>query len=317
MDTIFAALALLANIPIAILWRSLKHRCSRVRSTVGSRLWRGVLLPLLAMALAGISASAVYKTLAQAQRLSQIAAGLEEQWLTVECVWAILSFGVLLPALPIAIAFAQIYRTQDQVGDLADVGWRLSQCRCCMGRPTAPSVSQSAVSGSLSLSGRLRGGEFSQFSGGMFEEEEAEEEEDHDHANGSGDLSDHGDVQRRDGNSQQIKIRKVLNNQDIHRVEMFLWAQGGFVRLSALLPFAVWVSYMANEMQVFLSMARQQAENPSDLRSRFSVDGVRALTPLVVTLNIATVVGLFLAAMWYPAPQRWCPFLFFGMIWSC
>eukprot|EP01047_Picozoa_sp_COSAG01_P080822 COSAG01_NODE_15865_length_1291_cov_1.411913_2_plen_88_part_01 len=74
---------------------------------------------------------------------------------------------------------------------------------------------------------------------------------------------------------------------------------------------------MANEMQVFLSMVRQQAEHPSDVRSRFSVDGVRALSPLVVTLNMATVVGLFLAAMWYPAPQRWSPFLFFGLIWSC
>jgi hypothetical protein len=312
-----ALLALLANVAVAILWWSQKHRCSRVHSTVGSRLWRGVILPLLATLLAGISTSAVYKTQAQTESL---AADMEQQWLSIEGVWSALSLHVLLPFLPISIVLAQTYRPEAQAGDLVDAGWRVSQCqrsclRCRMRRQNTAPAGDLAPSDSLSLSRRLRGGEFSQFSGGMFEDDDSDDQVQPDRS---------GVVQRprasmtkqvRDTN-KHLKIRREIKDLDIHRVDTFLWAQSGFVRLSALLPFALWIPYMANELQVLIYMTRQQAENPSNFRTRISADGVRALSPVVFTLNMCVVVFFGVAAMYYPAPQQWSPFVFFPLLWS-
>ena len=47
-------------------------------------------------------------------------------------------------------------------------------------------------------------------------------------------------------------MRELLEGQQIYRADLFLWAQRGYARLSALLPFAFWLAYMANEMQIFL-----------------------------------------------------------------
>eukprot|EP01047_Picozoa_sp_COSAG01_P062334 COSAG01_NODE_7912_length_2996_cov_2.404211_1_plen_835_part_10 len=221
--TTLALLALLTNIPIAIFWWSQKHRCGRAKSTVGSRLWRGVMVPLIATVLAGLPASAVYIAQVHARSRGQIVAGAEMQWRLIESVWAVLSFGVLLPALPITIAFANTYHTRDQVGKLADAGWvlrhgRLCRCRAATNssRPAGDSAPcTSPVAGSLRLSGRMRGGEFSQFSGVMFDgHDDADDDQEADDI--SGRVRPGGsEHQLRPGQRQPLTIQRVLVEQDI------------------------------------------------------------------------------------------------------
>jgi hypothetical protein len=294
----FAVLALVSETGIAMLWHSQRHRFSQVEDTVSNRLWRGAVAPLLAV-LAGVPAVAVYLVQAKAERLDLI----------IEHVWSALSFGVLAPLLPVAAVFCRTYHVDSMMNEQALEPTLATVLETQPEpepepEPEAPalSVTRPASPERLSLSRRVRGGEFSQFSAGMWDEG-----------------GDHESLEGDPNAATTVDMRELLEGQQIYRADLFLWAQRGYARLSALLPFAFWLAYMANEMQIFLcalqkqSRRRQAGGGP---RAGVSVDGVRALNPVVVALNIASLVALFLAVLWFPAPQEYSPFVFFGLLWS-
>ena len=115
-------------------------------------------------------------------------------------------------------------------------------------------------------------------------------------------------------------MRQMLVEHRVYRADLFLRAQHAYARAAGLLPFCIWLPYMANELQVFLqSLPRQtnrrpQPEDEDD--SRVSVEGVRALGLIVAILNAATVGGLGYAVVGFPAPQVYSPFVLFGAGWS-
>ena len=61
-------------------------------------------------------------------------------------------------------------------------------------------------------------------------------------------------------------MRQVLVEHRVYRADLFLRAQHAYARAAGLLPFSIWLPYMANELQVFLqSLPRQTgAAQPAD-----------------------------------------------------
>ena len=386
----FSALAVIAEVGIALLWRSQRHRCARAHSTVGNRLWRGAGLPVLAV-LAVFPAVAVFL----------IQKNAEGNALFIEHFWTAVSFGVLTPALPLTAVFARTYREsgrrwkldrrvlriwgtetrvdrepepelkpepdpvsptaltehqhEDHARDLPIASSEADpketpppapepapephpepapqpiafesrpasperkmqpepapQPITSQSRPVSPGrkmddASQPASPERLGLSGRVRGGEFSQFLiTGNSDDVTSDPADAEPSSNVQAEQTKQGEPQE--------DMRKLLADCEVHRADLFLWAQSGYARLSALLPFAFWLGYMANELQVFLHGLRRQANDPTS--QQVSVDGVRALGPVVVTLNIGAIVALFYAVFQFPAPETWSPFTFFGILWS-
>jgi hypothetical protein len=119
---------------------------------------------------------------------------------------------------------------------------------------------------------------------------------------------------------------KFLRDSGVPHPRRFLFAEKSLAALSGLLFPFFWISYLVNEQQEFLSFARvgdgysTRMEYPEMRYTRnngefASVDGVRALTPVVCALN-------FVAAGWggymiytFPAPLVWTPWMFFGVVW--
>ena len=101
-------------------------------------------------------------------------------------------------------------------------------------------------------------------------------------------------------------VTASLHRCGVHRDQCFIQSQRGFALLSGLLFPLFWIPYLANEQQEFLA----------DKSTTSSVDGVRALGPVVCTLNFAAVsLGGFMIAS-FPAPQvSDDPFVFFGLVW--
>ena len=248
-----AGLALGAEIGVGMLWQNRREHFTRVRSTVQNRLWRGVVVPTLAV-VAACPALAVY--VVQQKPLSSAV----ERFVVAEHVWSVLSFGVVLAVFPMGVGFAKTYTL---------VG--------------LDPVESSGSDGS-------------------------DEDSDIGHHSGSGDAL-----------STQLLapgvLQELLPAHQVHRSRLFLRAHRWYVKLSGLLLPFVWLAYMSNELEVFLLSVG--AANRRELRRDLvSIDGVRALTPVVFALNFAVFVLWSVALSTFPAPQEWSPFVFFGIIWS-
>eukprot|EP01043_Picozoa_sp_COSAG02_P062945 COSAG02_NODE_8806_length_2437_cov_2.487169_1_plen_316_part_10 len=194
------------------------------RNTVGNRLWRGVILPVVAIVFVLMMAVHVYRQQVKAERLQ----------VPIEQIWSVASFGVIWTALPMAILIRKLYTYDTDSTDLLPV------------------------------------------------------------------LADH----------------------QVHRGKLFLDSQRAYARASGMMPFCIWLPYMANELQVFLGSLPQHPG--ASLRAslifgngpaKVSVDGVRSLNVVCVTLNILFSSAVFYSLVAFPAPQVWSPFMYCGMIW--
>eukprot|EP01047_Picozoa_sp_COSAG01_P022191 COSAG01_NODE_1311_length_10774_cov_18.218299_2_plen_771_part_00 len=108
--------------------------------------------------------------------------------------------------------------------------------------------------------------------------------------------------------------QELLAVAEVHRGELFVWALRGYAQLSGLLFPLFWISYMSNELQVFFNGVNNDADDCTvDVTT---VDGIRALAPVVIALNMCTVVGFALAVVSFPAVQLWSPFSFVGIGWG-
>ena len=100
--------------------------------------------------------------------------------------------------------------------------------------------------------------------------------------------------------------KSLLEHQEIYRAKVYSFAIEGYTLLAGPLFPLFWIPYMANELQIFSS-------GICDSTQAISVVGVRALGPLVVTLNGFTIAGLGWAIVTFPAPQGYSPFVFVGL----
>eukprot|EP01047_Picozoa_sp_COSAG01_P049663 COSAG01_NODE_4944_length_4602_cov_10.905841_1_plen_1050_part_00 len=107
--------------------------------------------------------------------------------------------------------------------------------------------------------------------------------------------------------------QQLLADNAVHRGQLFVWAYRGYAQLSGLLFPLWWIPYMANELQVFCNSINDDGDSSDKI---VSVDGVRALSPIVMTMNLCAVVGFALAVASFPAAQLSSPFLFVGIGWG-
>ena len=115
---LWSILALAAEVGVALLWHQLRHHCSRVKNSVGSRLWRGAVIPLLVAVPAMTPAAGLYLIQSKTETLN----------MPIEHFWNVLSFGVVFAALPVAVAITQTYAATSEEDQLpvTSAGWRLT-----------------------------------------------------------------------------------------------------------------------------------------------------------------------------------------------
>ena len=216
-----------AQLGFATLWASQMNRFRPSGNDIATRLWSGVAVPILAMTAVATTAAHVYWVQQKSERLD-----VEHGGVFQEQVWSVVSFGVVMSALPMAIVLRQTYT-------------------------------------------------FTQAEAAVF--------------------------------------TQILAKHDVHRGELFISAQKAFAAASGLMPFCVWLPYMATEMHTFLRSLPTDEMQRSDRKindAKASVDGVRALAVVVAVLNLASVAAIVVAVVNLPAPQVWAPYMFFGVIWS-
>lgn len=141
-------------------------------------------------------------------------------------------------------------------------------------------------------------------------------------------VAPHGDEDlTRNSSVDSEPIRRALEHHKVYHPDQFLQAQHAYARLAGLIPCCFWLPYMANEMHIFLDtldvteLVRPVAGHGP---TTGSVDGVRALGPVVVSLNLFTVLAILLAVIGFPAPfpeqatgaKPWSPFMLFGVAWA-
>eukprot|EP01043_Picozoa_sp_COSAG02_P008892 COSAG02_NODE_293_length_25438_cov_52.630254_5_plen_976_part_00 len=104
---------------------------------------------------------------------------------------------------------------------------------------------------------------------------------------------------------------EVPRPAEFHKTEL------AFAYFSGLLLPLFWVSYMVNEMQEFWSFAdsKNRTGNCARRRELASLDGVRALSPVVCTLNLLALIwGMYIIVV-FPAPLKWTASMYFGIVW--
>jgi hypothetical protein len=101
-----------------------------------------------------------------------------------------------------------------------------------------------------------------------------------------------------------------LRRCGVPRPDHFVFAERTMAALSGLLFPMFWIPYLVNEMQEFL--ARHSRDDGQE-----SVDGVRALSPVVCSLNFATVGWFIYMICQLPEPLQWTPSMLFGVVWCC
>jgi hypothetical protein len=117
----------------------------------------------------------------------------------------------------------------------------------------------------------------------------------------------------------RVPSHKLLEDNGVHRAEVFSWAHKGYARLSGLLFVMPWIPYMANELAVFCNGIGNYSDGrgSAELVSLgVSAAGIRALSPVVVVLNACAVMGFGLAVASFPAPPSFSLFVFVGMGWG-
>jgi hypothetical protein len=220
-----ASLSLLSQAGVAAAWHHQRRCCRRIEGTVSNRLWRGVMVPVLAVASTGLVV--VVAVMHHHDAFTSKVAGYEFD------AWWVFAFGLLVPALPMSVAVGRLY---------------LPTHHC---RP----------------------------------------------------------------NQEQRIETAMLADNEIYRGDLFRFAQHGYAWLSGLLFPLVWIPYMSNELLVFTTGIRQAADINTIIQKPVTIVGVRALGPIVVTLNLCVVCVLTLAVWYFPAPETFSLFIFVGIIW--
>jgi hypothetical protein len=105
----------------------------------------------------------------------------------------------------------------------------------------------------------------------------------------------------------------------VPRPTLFLRTELAFAVFSGVLLPCFWVSYLVNEMQEFLSFAAAEVRAVDGHYARgkehASLDGVRALSPVVCTLNVLALAwGVYTIAV-FPAPLALTGSMYFGVVW--
>jgi len=126
----------------------------------------------------------------------------------------------------------------------------------------------------------------------------------------------------------QVRRRAVftefLTDCGVPAPMLFLRAENDFAALSGLLFPFFWNAHLVNEQQEFLSFASAHKTKMPEVRytrvlsNRMefaSVDGVRALSPVVCSLNFSLAGWMLYMIYAFPVPQTWSPSMYFGVCW--
>jgi hypothetical protein len=101
---------------------------------------------------------------------------------------------------------------------------------------------------------------------------------------------------------------EFLRECGVSRPKLFLWSERRLGVLSGLMFPFFWNGFLVNEMQEFLSRHKGNDDQAS-------VDGVRALAPVVCALNIFAAGWGFFMILQFPEPLAWTPAMLFGVVW--
>ena len=129
----------------------------------------------------------------------------------------------------------------------------------------------------------------------------------------------------RDDSDDRGRCENFLIDCGVPDPKLFLRAEKSSAALSGLLCPFFWNAHMVNEQQEFLTFAdAERTEIPLTSEVRYtretsteyaSVDGVRALSPVVCSLNFVTAGWLIYMIYAFPVPLAWTLSMYFGVCW--